>query len=508
MKKKVLALSIAAALGLVACASADLNFMVEGKSESTTTASYLVPVDTAVKFASILTVGDSVNGYRMAGIPDGLGAYLNDDLLTFTVLMTHELGNTSGVARAHGGIGAFVSEWVIDRNTLKVIKGGDLIKSVQELTNGAWTTKTNFAFSRFCSADLGVTSAFYNSVTQTGSTAKIFLTGEESASATVGRGVAVVASGADKGKAYILPAFGPFTTETVGWENLVVHPNTGDKTVIVAMSDGGKNGVYVYVGTKQKTGNEVEKAGLTNGKLYRVVVNNGAAETTADDAGFGIVNGSAKFTLVENVLPAGVAGTSFLRPEDGAWDTKNSKRFFFATTNTMDAAKDGNANPDITAGQVGRSRIWSLNFTDVTNPILGGTLTMELTGKETITVAGQTHGPQMIDNITVGSDGVLILQEDPGNNQHLAKVWRFDPATKKLEMIAKFDEALFGDYRTGKVGTETKDEESSGVIEITNILDRRDGRRYFLMAVQNHKAATGTYATELVEGGQLVLMSY
>ena len=507
MKKKVLALSIAAALGLVACASADIDWFVEGKAESTTTASYLVPVDPTVKFASLLTAGDSINGYRMAGIPDGLGAYDNGDGLTFTVLMAHEHGATSGVARAHGGTGAFVSEWVIDRTTLKVTKGGDLIKSVQELTNGAWNTKTNFAFTRFCSADLGAPSAFYNSATQTGSTARIFLTGEESASATVGRGVAIVATGADKGKAYILPAFGPFTTEMVGWENLVVHPNTGDKTVVVAMSDGGKNGVYVYVGTKQKTGNEVEKAGLTNGKLYRVVVNNGAAETTADDAGLGIVNGSANFTLVENVMPAGVAGTSFLRPEDGAWDTKNAKKFYFATTNTLDAAKDIN-NPDIVAGQVGRSRIWSLNFTDVTNPTLGGTLTMELTGKETITVAGASHGPQMIDNITVGSDGVLILQEDPGNNMHLAKVWRFDPATKKLEMIAKFDENLFGDYRTGKPLVETKDEESSGVIEITDILGRRDGRRYFLIAVQNHKLATGTYATELVEGGQLVIMSY
>ncbi|NDG33074.1 hypothetical protein EB118_23780 [bacterium] len=508
MKKKIIAVAVGAAVTLIACAGTDIFELTEGKATSTTTASYLVPVDTAVKFASLLTVGDSINGYRMAGIPDGLGAYDNGDGLTFTVLMNHELGNTNGVARAHGGIGAFVSEWIIDRNTLTVTKGSDLMKSVWELTNGAWTAKTNFAFSRFCSADLAAPSAFYNAATQTGSTARIFLTGEESASATVGRGVAVVASGADKGKAYILPAFGPFATEQVGWENLVAHPNTGDKTVIVATSDGGKNGVYVYIGTKQKTGNEVEKAGLTNGKLYRVVVNKGAAETTADDAGLGFVNGVTTFTLVENVLQAGVAGTSFLRPEDGAWDTKDLKKFYFVTTNTMDAAKDGNANPDIAAGQIGRSRLYSLNFTDINNPTAGGKLVMEMTGKETVTVAGQTHGPQMLDNITVGKDGVLILQEDTGNNIHLAKIWRFDPVTKKLEMIAKFDEPLFGDYRTGKVGTETKDEESSGVIEITDILGRRDGRRYFLVAVQNHKLATGTYATELVEGGQLVVMSY
>ena len=39
---------------------------------------------------SILTAGDSVNGYRMAGWPDGLGAYDNGDG-TFTLLMNHEL---------------------------------------------------------------------------------------------------------------------------------------------------------------------------------------------------------------------------------------------------------------------------------------------------------------------------------------------------------------------------------------------------------------------------------
>jgi len=37
----------------------------------------------------------------------GLGAFDNGDG-TFTVLMNHELGATSGVARAHGGKGAFV----------------------------------------------------------------------------------------------------------------------------------------------------------------------------------------------------------------------------------------------------------------------------------------------------------------------------------------------------------------------------------------------------------------
>src|SRR5262249_35020479 len=45
----------------------------------------LVPVGANVSTRPILTVGDSVGGYRMVGIPDGLGAFDNGDG-TFTVL--------------------------------------------------------------------------------------------------------------------------------------------------------------------------------------------------------------------------------------------------------------------------------------------------------------------------------------------------------------------------------------------------------------------------------------
>ena len=42
---------------------------------STATEPYLVPTIPGVKFVSILTVGDSIGGYRMVGIPDGLGLF-------------------------------------------------------------------------------------------------------------------------------------------------------------------------------------------------------------------------------------------------------------------------------------------------------------------------------------------------------------------------------------------------------------------------------------------------
>ena len=60
---------------------------------------YVVPSQEGVVTKSILTVGDSVGGYRMVGIPDGLGA-AKDKRGNFTLFMNHELSNTRGIPAA------------------------------------------------------------------------------------------------------------------------------------------------------------------------------------------------------------------------------------------------------------------------------------------------------------------------------------------------------------------------------------------------------------------------
>jgi len=104
-----------------------------------------------VRVVSLLTVGDDVPGadgdgpgYQMVGIPDGLGVLRgtgepgNDGDgtnglrkgNTFIVLMNHELRQTDGIVREHGAVGSFVSKWTIDRRTLAVVRGEDLIRHV------------------------------------------------------------------------------------------------------------------------------------------------------------------------------------------------------------------------------------------------------------------------------------------------------------------------------------------------------------------------------------------
>src|SRR5262245_14835386 len=185
--------------------------------------SCIIPVHPAVTTQAILTVGDTVpltgtttgQTYRMVGIPDGLGAFDNGDG-TFTLLMNHELGNTVGVTRAHGSIGAFVSEWVIDKATLQVLSGQDLMQQVflwDAATQSSSTTPSTFAFNRFCSADLAPVSALYfdptpgspNSGDEVGTTARIYLNGEEGGA--TGFQVAHVVTGPDAHKSYVLGKF-------------------------------------------------------------------------------------------------------------------------------------------------------------------------------------------------------------------------------------------------------------------------------------------------------------
>src|SRR5215813_4155594 len=63
---------------------------------------YVLPSIPGVSTTSILTVGDTFGGYRMVGIPDGLGAFGPGTDSPFTLMMNHEIPAGSGINRAHG----------------------------------------------------------------------------------------------------------------------------------------------------------------------------------------------------------------------------------------------------------------------------------------------------------------------------------------------------------------------------------------------------------------------
>lgn len=492
---------------------------IQGPSTGSTP--YVLPTLPGYETISVLTVDntganpdDSIGGYGMVGIPDGLGAFDNGNG-TFTLLMNHELGNTLGAVRAHGAVGAFVSKWIINKNTLAVTSGSDLMASVYGWNTGTQSSNAlpgTFAFGRFCSADLPKVSAFYNAATALGTQERIFMHGEEGGSTGWQQGTVV--TGPNAGKSYTLGKFnlstnGSGLTGVGAWENAVASPFAQDKTIVIGLNDGGtgimNNALSVYVGTKLAAGTEVEKAGLMNGTLKHILVTGNPVE---------VVDNTTRATNITNGTPFTLSLTSstvFSRPEDGAWNPANPAQFYFVTTDRYDQVSDG------LGAQIGQTRLWRLTFTDITNPDLGGTIDLLLDGR---TEGGEKVN--MFDNIGVNeTNGHILLQEDVGGQAHNGKVWDYDPATftgvtntGTLVKILKHDVARFGD-RVGGVTTPAtapynNDEETSGIIDITSImaggaLHKGNPREAWYASVDQAHYTSGITSAQ-VEGGQLFVL--
>jgi len=464
---------------------------------STTTDPYLLPSVPGVQTVSILTVGDSVGGYRMVGIPDGLGA-LRDPRHHVTLLMNHELGGTSGVVRKHGSKGAFVSRWTLDRRSLEIVAGEDFTLSAQQVF--LWDTATRqhvrgtTAWERHCSADLPRPAAFFHE--GKGTRERIYVNGEE---VSRGRAWARVVTGVHAGEAWQLPRLG-----RMAFENVVASPYPQDRTVVVLTDDGSLSTapiaanfpgeVYVYVGTKTTHGHPVEQAGLTNGTLLGITVTVGGHRVTEESNAFGLGNavsgyvGAGRFGLADlgdvsalgplelqqASIDAGVM--RFRRPEDSAWDPRRRHRtdVYFVTT----------------ASPTSNCRLWRLRFDDVEHPERGGTIEILLDGDE---------GQMMLDNVTIDRRGRILMQEDPGNNPRVAKIWLYQIGTGELVEVAAHNPRFFDATVADHSAFITQDEESSGIIDAGHIL----GDGWFLLDVQAHKVSSDS---ELVEGGQLLAM--
>lgn len=194
------------AMGVLVAATGILVSAQAMTGPSSSASPYVLGLAPTVASAAILTVGDSVGGYRLVGIPDGLGAFDNHDG-TFTLLVNHEIPASQGIPRAHGAKGAFVSRWVIHKGTLAVLHGNDLIQEVAiwNVATGSWNAAVKgVALSRLCSADLLVISALFDTTSGLGYAGRIYLNGEEVSPSQEGRAFAHLMDGTS----YELPALG------------------------------------------------------------------------------------------------------------------------------------------------------------------------------------------------------------------------------------------------------------------------------------------------------------
>lgn len=521
--------SAAVAVGalLVVPAHAESNFM------------YMEPANSGVTLKALATSGDLINGVLFPGIPDGIGVLRDGSNLT--IFVNHELSASNPVSaaipRANGAaFAATVSALNYNTATQSVTGARDLLSSVSwyNYATGAYgstpvapagaAAKDDFggpnhtkALNRFCSSHMAqpgdlafkATDASGKEVTY-GYTGPAYLTGEE---------------GGDESRAFVLDSNGNLIQlPRLGlgaWEDFVVAPKTGMRTVVMANEDGSATDsqLWMYVGQKTTEGSWTDKAGLTNGQAYVMAVN-GIANDNAFRASVGknvaipvsfgpintTVNGAQQNAAARSL------GTELARVEDGNFDPKNPNDYYFVTTESNKDPKATAPNPATPTVSRDGGALWRLRFSDVKNPLLGGTLTMLLDGSE----APFLSKP---DNIDVDEKGNVLIQEDPGNNDLVARLVSYRISDGKIGVVAKFVDKYF---KPGSPDLITRDEESSGVTDITKFLRKSetDPNSYFVLDAQVHASPlasrpdlAGATAerkaalTNAIEGGQLYLMT-
>lgn len=463
---------------------------------TSSTAPYVLPASPAVDITSLLTVGDSVGGYRMVGIPDGLGATAGRRGLSVT--LNHELSAGKGIVRRHGAKGAFVSRWTVGWNGA-VTSGADLIgpgvtywdyparrTSTVPSTGGTnprvagdTFTAQLADFSRLCSASLATDDQLRGRGGRGLRGSDLFFANEESGSE--GRVFGVL----DDGTARQLPRLG-----LASWENHVMADTGSDDTVVVGGEDGGEGQLWVYRGRKQRSLDPFRAAGLTTGvnavlDLERQDVNTDAAFRSTFGKG-----APARFELntidwdasgARQNADALAKGLTLNRIEDLEFDPRDPNVLYFVTT----AGGDRTPAPGESAPRDGGG-LWKVTFDDVSDPEAGGTIELVLDGSE----APYLSAP---DNITIDRFGNLLIQEDPGGNPHLARIVAVDlDRPGRRAVLAQFDAAQFA----GPAAI-TTDEESSGIIPVPGQAGT------FLFDAQVHK---GLADPELVEMGQLLTL--
>ena len=120
------------------------------------------------------------------------------------------------------------------------------------------------------------------------------------------------------------------------------------------------------------------------------------------------------------------------------------------------------------------------------------TLTLLLDGSET----PYLNKP---DNMAIDRHGHLMIQEDPGNNAHLARIIAYRLEDGARGVVAEFDPERF---TAGGSKFMTLDEESSGIVDTEDGF----GQKSFLFDAQVHTANGLSNPTYQVQHGQLLLL--
>jgi hypothetical protein len=509
---------LAAALALGAALTAAAIAKPHSSGFKTSTKPYLVGVaGTGFTTEPLLTAGDMVpvtgspgERYQMVGIPDGLGAVREHSGVT-RVFMNHELAKDLQshpyADRPVHQRGTFVSEYRLarDGSVLSGRRAFDTVYQDDALAGpAADSSNATPAFSRFCSG--------FMAGRDTGFDRPIYLTGEEAnAPATFSpngpQSVAVF-----DGQIHALRDLGYFPRE-----NTLVASGTGRRTVAFATEDGPQtpdSQLYMYVGTKQRSGTVLERNGLVGGDLW-VFVSNDPSRNSEASFNNGTLPGhwvrlADATNEADQEAKADAAGAfGFVRIEDGMFGRSN-KEFHFVTTGE---------STDQTTNRLGAN--YRLRFDPNKDPEDQNPRLSVIFNSDEIDAANQ-DGPFSPDNITthgsleaVQEDGTSASRPEMGNRGRDGSVWLVD-GSHTSDTPVDFPRRLRIAELTGRTGGKIDPTprfpgiwESSGIIEFPRGGDDERGHGHgltFLLDVQAHSSLPPNGATETVEDGQLLLL--
>ncbi len=463
----------AVALGLFLLAGTGLPARAQDKS-------ILIPVSLQVDDVEpFLTVGDSVKGYWMAGLPDGMGMIPTANK-HFDLYVAHDFAQDQGARHDQGARGAFVSVWDVrpywdSTGLLLVVEHGkDAVRKVYEPGNGRYERVRKGRFSHLAGG--------FMAGPDEGFDRRIFLTGEDMQGADSLQGKPGGASWAVVERdAFELPALGRFAKACH-----VVLSGTGKATVVL-MGDNGTDGpgdhLFVYIGRKNPSGrSSLEKDGLQKGDLYALAIPGHSTE-----AGLGLQGKALPFKLVkvdgrtggaaleEAARAAGATG--FVRVEAAAQDPSSPGTVYFVTRGS-DAKGPGGRYVNH------NGRLYRLDFTDLANPAAGGTLKTVLHGGE---------GVISPCALSMDKQGRMIICEAPyfplsGRD---TSVWEYKIDSGELNRVMEIRPSAIGKKAV------RGDWAASGVLNASSLL----GDGWWIASVQAHYRAG---RPDLVEGGQLV----
>ena len=338
-------------LRLVAIIASASLFSITTATAQAAAPVYMEAVASSATLTPIASAGDMVGTYLVPGIPDGLGVIKTGKNLR--IITNHEWSATNAVAAGRttaGGLvsGSFLSDMTYDISANKVTKAVDLFKSVvwydyatgkygntpgapvgADVKDSYGTLNHSYLLNRFCSGSLAPEGSFFDKASGKGIQDALFLAGEEG-----GDESRAFATNLTSGQLVQLPSVG-----LSAWENLIPFPNKGKTTAMFANEDGAATDsqLWMYSGTKTKTGTWYEKAGLTNGKSYVLAATTDAPVANDNEirskygknmpfaVTFAAVNTTA--TGKAQNIEANQKGIELARVEDGHFDPKNPNDF-------------------------------------------------------------------------------------------------------------------------------------------------------------------------------------